>query len=1203
MITLLETCGSAIWRASWQAAVLALVVALLLRCCGERLAPRWRYLLWSVVLARLLIVTTPGSSWSAFNLLPGTAAAPAAPSDPHEVAAIIGPAGREISAVGGQSPIQSNVESPSPPIVAAAPETSQPALAPADLSAADSRWTRPVAAGPAGVSLPAVAAGCWLAGCLASGIHLLVALLVLRRRLSASRPVSDPVLLRSLERAATQVGISRSPPLFVTPEEISPCLVGTWRPRLVVPESLVTEHSAARLQHVLAHELAHVRRGDLWTNWLLLSARGLHWFNPIAWWTIREMQAEREAACDELALDTLGETDRPAYAATILELAAGLAPSGISPGMIGLFSSKRRLRGRIERLIHRPAVTTLGAPLAGGLLALLALAGLTDALPAVPRDGASVAGANQPTATAATAPDGAPVAETNSYTLTGRCVDRLDQAPLTGISIRLFKVEGRTAVPIEIAKTVSDEEGRFEFKNLVRPRPGSRTDRLVYQVIGIDDDLPIGVGVEDQRRASDVVVGMGRESTKLSGRVVDPKGRPVAGAAVMSFWLEGRPIPGILSATTRPDGRFVIEKVELYKLRDGRNPGTGYIVIQPDYPMATGESGPLPADIVVTLPEGCTVTGLVNDGVTGKPASGAVVSVRSVENAHEVVATTDTAGRYRLAVPEGRYHVLAEGTDRVCPALLDREFLVGEKVELPPFKLVAGGFIVGQVINTSSNQPVTVTDGGEPIAIGLFGPSQPSGRSISPQRLAFVDSDGRFVLRAAAGENFPYFVNTRGVRMTWDTRSQPAVVVTEGQTTAFNMLITPEKTPQEKMQAARAVVESLSQKPLERTAQILAEFRKLGHTVDETELWCSLMRELVAVGRDAVPAVCAELDKSTADRGIRKLAFALRAIGDPRAVPALIRAIPRTLVPSSSDYGLLVGDKDLTDFMQAHDLSESRGGQYFDVGRPVREVFSALHVLTGQDFVDSELHSVSLGEDPRRQVLQRRIYQRQAQRWQTWWEEHWREFTDDAAYQKVNLAIVDEPLPAAPQTLGPGARFSGGLLHAVLSPAVEENRYAVHFFDLDTGFEPKWPEHIPRDEAHIDWKQLSAWAEKTGVDLMCVTRELPNGTETYVLRTFGVTSREISPRELRNIDRLVAAGTLPKGRPVDELLQHYDDESRQLVLDANGAFLVTTREGSWHLIEVTDRVTRTANLTGLPSAPAGVGFHKGVRFNWKGIIP
>jgi len=122
---------------------------------------------------------------------------------------------------------------------------------------------------------------------------------------------------------------------------------------------------------------------------------------------------------------------------------------------------------------------------------------------------------------------------------------------------------------------------------------------------------------------------------------------------------------------------------------------------------------------------------------------------------------------------------------------------------------------------------------------------------------------------------------------------------------------------------------------------------------------------------------------------------------------------------------------------------------------------------------------------------------------------------------------------------------------------------------------------------------------------MCIPYRSSNGTETYVLRALGMKVREISPRDLRNLDKLIAAGTLPEGRPVAGLLIHYDTESQQLVPNANAAFLFITREGSMGVIETTDRITRTADLTGNPvGAPSGgVGFHKGVQFNLKTIIP
>jgi hypothetical protein len=333
---------------------------------------------------------------------------------------------------------------------------------------------------------------------------------------------------------------------------------------------------------------------------------------------------------------------------------------------------------------------------------------------------------------------------------------------------------------------------------------------------------------------------------------------------------------------------------------------------------------------------------------------------------------------------------------------------------------------------------------------------------------------------------------------------------------------------------------------------------------------------------------------------LRRLGFALRAIGDARAVPALIRALPATLLAPSSDYGLLVGDQSLLEFMQAHDLSPEKGGAYFDLGRAVREIVGALHALTGKNFDDGELFSISLSEDPRREALQRRIFVKQAQRWKEWWEANARDFTDDPAYQKCALVVGEDRIPPVTPIAGRPARLTDGMSHAVLSPATEEGWQAV---DLDTGYSPRWPARIPRDEAARDAKQLAEWAAESGVDLICVTRRLPDGTETYVLQGLGMTVREINARDLRNLERLLADGKVPEGRPVVDLLMPYDADSRKLVPDANGAFLFITREGNLGIIETTDRVTRTGNVRGQAAPPAGAGFHKGVRFNVRAIVP
>jgi beta-lactamase regulating signal transducer with metallopeptidase domain len=1215
MIALLDTIGPAVLRASWQAAILALLVFALLRSMGERITPRWRYLLWSVVVARLLLVITPASPWSAFNLSRLVQEMSASRIASYERAPEPGPDARESGRFAQGLAIRSEADSVSPrnavPTVRASAPPESAATGRARTSDALPRSGPPTERPRRDVPVIRILSTVYLAGCVAAGLQLIGAALVLRRRLSVCRPVKDIAVLAVLETAAARAGLRRLPALLVTPESISPCALGTLKPRIIVPESIVTEAPGIALRHVLAHELAHLVRGDLWTNWLLLLARLFHWFNPVAWWSIRQMQVEREAACDDSALAALGEVDRSSYASTIISLASNLAPSGVAPAMIGLISSSRRLKSRIERLTGSASVKSVRPPVAASIVLGLALIGLTDAMPA--------ARTRQTSAKSATAPLNREPSETgqavvpDTFTLRGRCEDFVDHTAMPGIRVRLFRVSGRTVPIVEAASCESDRDGRFEFLHLTPPREGEPVNTLLYLVFAEATDRPIGVGGIWNGHQNDnerITIRMYREKTTLAGTVVDPRGQPVAGATVGQWLMDGRPVPGILSATTGADGRFLITRIPASnRLRSGRAEGRGetFEVAHPRYPGTSFTVGELPKMVTVTLPVGSQVTGMVIDSVTGQPFAGAVVLARGLGNHAEALASTDTSGRFAMALAEDRYNVSVSAQDRVCTAITDRECLAGQRLELPPFMLTSGGFISGKVVNTATGNSIAVTERGEPIELGLIGPSHPIGKAIYPLRLAATDSAGRYKLRAAAGENFPYLVNLAGDRMAWNTSKQPAVVVKEGETTEYNMLVTPEVSPAEKLKSAQKVVASLPVKPSERLAQILAEFRKLERTVDQTELWCTLMRELVAVGRDAVPPVCAELDRTTADRTLRRLAFAMRAIGDARAVPALIRAIPRTLVPASSDYGLVVDDAALAAFMRKYELNGGRmGGLYFNFGRPVREVFGTLEKLTGQNFDDAEVFGLHRSVDPRRQWHQRQLIMRYAERWAKWWEAHWRDFTDDRAYQRVGLKVDVEPIPSPGRspTLGPKARLDDGVMGAVLSPALQRGQFTEYFSDLDTGASPKWPAQIPQDEARFDPKQLADWATRSGVDLMCVTHRAPDGTQTFVLRSFGMKAWEISARDLRNIDKLVAAGTLPKGRDAGDLLVHYDEDSKQPVPDANAAFIFVTREGCMGLIETTDRVTRTQDITGMMGAPPrGVGFKIGVRFNLKSIIP
>lgn len=135
--------------------------------------------------------------------------------------------------------------------------------------------------------------------------------------------------------------------------------------------------------------------------------------------------------------------------------------------------------------------------------------------------------------------------------------------------------------------------------------------------------------------------------------------------------------------------------------------------------------------------------------------------------------------------------------------------------------------------------------------------------------------------------------------------------------------------------------------------------------------WPEAVRGLAEIGEPAVPALVEELDRTTDPWPMRMLGFTLRAIGDPRAVPALIRAIPRaTGRIGGEQQGLKTGDAATTEFMRKHDLESTNRGSGFRLAVTYREVTATLTMLTKQDFDANELNFVDSdlgGPDQRRQ--------------------------------------------------------------------------------------------------------------------------------------------------------------------------------------------------------------------------------------------
>ena len=143
--------------------------------------------------------------------------------------------------------------------------------------------------------LPAVLA-LWLAGVI---VQMLITLRHWRQArivVRASRQLDDAALQALCAEQAHAMGLRRCPALRVSDAIRSPQVSGVWRPVVLLPanQNLSSEECAL----ALAHELTHLRRGDLWMGWIPAIAQRLFFFHPMVSWAMREYALNREAACD-----------------------------------------------------------------------------------------------------------------------------------------------------------------------------------------------------------------------------------------------------------------------------------------------------------------------------------------------------------------------------------------------------------------------------------------------------------------------------------------------------------------------------------------------------------------------------------------------------------------------------------------------------------------------------------------------------------------------------------------------------------------------------------------------------------------------------------------------------------------------------------------------------------------------------------------
>ncbi|MEM7456180.1 MAG: M56 family metallopeptidase [Planctomycetota bacterium] len=167
----------------------------------------------------------------------------------------------------------------------------------------------------------------WLGGAIVGLIYTLWRLAIFLRWTRRCRIVPCENVDNAAARLSRRLGLRRQVGVRVLDRPVGPVVVGIFKPTILLPHSIVRNASAEKLEMLLAHELIHVRRGDLWWAMLQTIAGCLFWFHPLVRIAVQMVTRESERSCDEETVASLGCT-----------------PASYARGLLDVLEQKQRLR-------------------------------------------------------------------------------------------------------------------------------------------------------------------------------------------------------------------------------------------------------------------------------------------------------------------------------------------------------------------------------------------------------------------------------------------------------------------------------------------------------------------------------------------------------------------------------------------------------------------------------------------------------------------------------------------------------------------------------------------------------------------------------------------------------------------------------------------------------------------------------------------
>lgn len=152
-----------------------------------------------------------------------------------------------------------------------------------------------------------------------------------------------------LNYSKDKLGIKKDIKLVLNDFVNTPAIVGIITPKILFPQNMINLNYYD-IYHIFMHELAHYKRKDNIMNLLLLIIQYIHWFNPCIKYIFNELRSDMELATDEKVLQKLESEDYKLYGLTLLNVISSMNNNYIKVNLIGMARNKKEMEKRIMNI-------------------------------------------------------------------------------------------------------------------------------------------------------------------------------------------------------------------------------------------------------------------------------------------------------------------------------------------------------------------------------------------------------------------------------------------------------------------------------------------------------------------------------------------------------------------------------------------------------------------------------------------------------------------------------------------------------------------------------------------------------------------------------------------------------------------------------------------------------------------------------------